>query len=232
MQTKQVLFALALACAAIAPAHAADSDQRFDTSASNLMAVLRETPGANKDDESLKPIGPVRARLPDGREVTIEPSWFSYLGDMHLRLVFDGEKRVQSAGADDLQRLALSPEQALDRAVQNMRARYGPAEAMPWAGGLMQVQAGEPEWNSSFLLDREFWLQQLKQHPEGIVAAVPSRGGLVFAPASDETALTNLKFSAAALFAADERDRVSSALYLFKQGRWSVFQPAQPVPRD
>jgi hypothetical protein len=229
MKPKLALLAVAWACSSCMTALAADTGKEFDTGAANLLAVVRESPGANKTDEALRPVGPIQARLADGREITFEASWFNYLGDLHLRLVFDGERRVQSVVPEDLARLHLSPEQALDRAVRNLRERYGPAEAMPWSGHLMQVRGRAAELNSSFLLDREFWQQQLTQHPEGVVVAVPSRGGLVFAPASDEAALLSLRFSAAALYAANDRERVSSALYLFKGGRWSVFQAPQAV---
>ena len=42
---------------------------------------------------------------------------------------------------------------------------------------------------------------------------------------ADETAVLALRFSAPALYAASRRTRVSSALYLFQDGRWSLFQP-------
>ena len=219
------LLALAGGAGAVAP-----QTEQFELSEGNLLVVLRESPGANKQDEALSPFGPIAARLPDGRDVEFEASWFQYLGDMHLRLVFDGRQQVQSASPADLDRLALSPEQALHRAVRNLRARYGKPVAEPWAGGLMQVRCAAPDLNSSYFLDREFWQDQLRRHPQGVVAAVPRRGGLVFAPAGDEAALTSLRFSAAALYAGNERTRLSSALYLFKDGRWSVFQPArQPL---
>jgi hypothetical protein len=220
-------FGVALACAcAFLPAWAA---QNFDTSEGNLLVVLRETPGTNKQDEQLRPYGKVRGKLADGREVEFDTSWFAYLGDIHLRLVFDGERQVQSASPEDLQRLQLTPEQALARAVHNLRQRYGAPVAQPWGGGLMEVRGNAQELNSSYLLDRSFWEGLLREHPQGVVAAVPRRGGLVFAPVDDDVALTNLRFSAAALYAQDERSRVSSALYLFKDGRWSVYQPPQAL---
>ena len=205
--------------------HAAEE---FDTSAGNLLAVLRETPGANKQDEALRPIGPVRAKLPDGREVEIDASWFELLGDMHVRLVFDGDQRLQTASPGDLQRLQLSPEEAVAQAVENLRRRYGTPVAKPWSGGLMRVEGAAYSLNSSYFLDREFWQAQLREHPEGLVVSAPQRGGLVFAPASDGAALVSLQFSAAALYAQDDRTRLSAALYLFKDGRWSVYQPARP----
>ena len=219
--------------AAISGAYAAESAreaEEFEVSAANLLVVLRETPGANKQDESLKPFGKISARGVDGREYEFEASWFQYLGDMHLRLVFDGQRRVQSALPHDLQRLRLSPEEALDQAVDNLRRRYGQPVAEPWTGGLMQVHGEAPELASSYFLDRAFWQEQLRQSPAGVVAAVPDRGGLVFARADDEPAIGVLRFSAAALFAGNDSTRISSGLYLFKDGRWSVYQPPQKTP--
>lgn len=224
------------ACALLAGvtgALAADSarDDEFEVTPSNLLVVLRESPGSNKQDETLTPFGKISARMADGREVEFEASWFQYLGDMHLRLVFDGDQRVQSASPEDLERLRLSPEEALRQAVDNLRRRYGTPVAEPWSGGLMQVHGNAPELDSSYFLDRRFWQEQLRQSPAGVVAAVPRRGGLVFARADDDTAVATLRFSAAALFASNEATRISSGLYLFKDGHWSVFQPPQP-PND
>lgn len=223
------LAALALAASA-ACAGDAQGNEAFDVNASNLLVVLRETPGANKQEESLQPFGKIAAKLPDGRTVEFEASWFQYLGDIHLRLVFDGEQKVQSALPGDLQKLHLSPEQALARAVDNLRSRYGTPVAEPWSGGLMLVHGKSPDLDSSYFLDRQFWLDTVRDYPQGVVAAVPRRGELVFARADDEMAVTSLKFSAAALYAGDDAARVSSALYLFKDGRWSVYQAAQRQP--
>lgn len=225
---RSLYFAGTLLAACAAPAAARDTDL-FDVSEANLLVVLRESPGANKQDESLRPFGKISARMPDGREVEFEASWFQYLGDMHLRLVFDGERRVQSALPEDLLRLSLTPEEALMRAVGNLRRRYGRPVAEPWSGGLMQVHGNAPELDSSYFLDRDFWQEQLRRYPAGVVAAVPGRGGLVFARADDESAVATLRFSAAALFASSDQTRISSGLYLFKDGRWSVFQPPQPA---
>lgn len=79
-------WSLLLAAMAGAPAASAGTgDEAFELSAANLLVVLRETPGANKQDEDLLPFGKIGARLPDGRDIEFEASWFQYLGDMHLR---------------------------------------------------------------------------------------------------------------------------------------------------
>ncbi|HSI53497.1 MAG: hypothetical protein ACAH21_11685 [Ramlibacter sp.] len=207
---------------------AAQTPDSVDTSAGNLLVVLRETRGENQQEDSLKPFGKVRAVLPDGREIELDTSWYKYLGDMHIRLVFDAGQSMQSASSEDLKRLRLNPEEALKVAVANLRRVYGAPLAQRWSGSLMQVQGESEDLNSSYFLDREFWQGLASQHPEGVVAAVPRRGGLVYAPLSDEDGVAALRFSAAALYAGGPGTRLSSALYLFKEGRWSVFQP----PKD
>ena len=219
----------ALACAAILalPAFAAHIDEHFETGVQDLLVVLRESQGENKQDESLQPFGSLRATMPDGREIELETSWYRYLGDMHIRLVFNGKQSLQSASPADLSRLKLSPDEALKVAVANLRRVYGSPAVLPWSGGLMQVQGNAPDFTSSYFLDREFWHGLLGRYPEGVVVAVPRRGGLVYAPAADLDAVAALRFSAAALYAGGAGARLSSALYLFKDDHWSVFQPPQ-----
>jgi hypothetical protein len=218
---------LLFACACMATAPRAADDPPIDTGAGNLLVVLRESRGSNKQDETLRPFGKMRGVLPNGQEVDLDISWYKYLGDMHIRLVFDGGQTMQSASSEDLERLRLSPEEALKLAIANLRRVYGAPAPQPWSGGLMQVQSGATDLNSSYFLDREFWRELQASHPEGLVVAVPRRGGLVYAPASDEAAVSDLRFSAAALYAGGPGARLSSALYLFKDGHWSVFQPPQ-----
>jgi hypothetical protein len=218
---------LALACLASTAGAFAQQDQVFDTGAPNLLVVLRESLGENKQDESLQPYGKVTARMPDGRRIEFETSWYQYLGDMHIRLVFDGGQTMQSATPEDLARLQLTPEAALKTAVANLRRKYGAPDIHAWGAGLTQVEASSADLTSSYFLDRDFWLHLQARNPEGLVVAVPRRGGLVYASASDEAAVANLRFSAAALYAGGPGTRLSSALYLFKDGRWSVFQAPQ-----
>lgn len=219
---------LTLACGVLSALPAASQEaESFDTSAHNLLVVLRESHGENKQDESLQPFGKVRARMPDGSNIEFDTSWYQYLGDMHIRLVFDGPQSMQSASPEDLSRLRLSPEEALNLAIANLRRVYGAPAVVPWSGGLMQVQGASADLTSSYFLDRDFWQALQGRHPEGLVVAVPRRGGLVYAPVTDEAAVSSLRFSAAALYAGGPGARLSSALYLFKDGQWSVFQPPQ-----
>ena len=88
----------------------------------------------------------------------------------------------------------------------------------------MEVAGKSPDLDSSYFLDRDFWRGLLKQHPDGLVVAVPKRGGLLYAPVSDSRAVATLRKGVGYLYTSSERLRVSAALYLFKDDKWTVFQ--------
>lgn len=190
---------------------------------SHLMVVLRETIGADKRDESLKSIGKVSAQLPDGRQIELEPAWYEYLGDMQIRFIYDSDTSMRNLMLDEFKQLNLSPEQALDIAIKNIKQTYGEPQASPW-NSLMLVEGKSPDLDSSYFLDKEFWLAQSKKYPEGLVAIVPKRGGLLFAPLTDKKALQSMHANVGMLYETSKEMRISSAIYLFKNGTWSVLQ--------
>jgi hypothetical protein len=195
---------------------------------STLMVVLREMEGANKKDAELRPVGKATATI-DGKGVEIIPAWFSLIGDMHIRFVYDSPATMRGLSEEDLKGLHLSPDQALRVAVQNIKRTYGKPHYRPWEGGLFIVEGDSPDLDSSYFLDLEFWQDLLRVHPEGLVVGVPKRGGLLFVPASDIAAVNNFRRGIAPLFSTSENMRISSALYLFNDKGWSVFQDPQPT---
>jgi hypothetical protein len=205
---------------------AAQTPHPFDDSASNLMVVLRESIGANKPDEGLVPTGKTKARLGDGKEIDFDPGWYSYIGDMHVRFVFDTPTSMPNASPQDLVRLKLTPEAALELAIKNIRHVYGEPKVSPW-NDLIQVQGQSPDLDSSYFLDRGFWNELLKQHPEGLVAIVAKRGGLLYSPLSNQKAVEGMRKAVSYLHSISENMRISSGLYLFKGDKWFVFQAPQ-----
>jgi uncharacterized protein YtpQ (UPF0354 family) len=170
-------------------------------------------------------MGKFTAKLPDGKEIELEMASWEFIGDTHIRFVFDGPQTMINATPQDLERLNIkSVEEALVLALANIKRVYGEPVAKPWEGGLIQVQGKSPDLNSSYFLDREFWNGLLKKYPEGLVVSVPERGGLLYAPLSDTKSVDDLKASVGRLYASSQRLRVSSALFMFKDGKWSVFQ--------
>jgi hypothetical protein len=189
----------------------------------NLMIVLREQQGPNKLDETLQPVGQLYAKS-GGEDIRMDLAWYRYLGDMQIRFVFEGPKSFKNATAEEFARLHLTPEEAVERALANIKRVYGEPRTEPWVGGLTQVLGESPDLDSSYFLDRGFWRNLLAQHPEGLVVGVPKRGGLVFAAASDTETVDGMRRGIGYLYRSSEDSRISSALYLLKDDRWSVFQ--------
>jgi len=134
---------------------------------------------------------------------------------------------MRNAVPQDLEKLGLSSvEDALQLAVANIKRVYGEPASAPWDGGLMQVKGKSPDLDSSYFLDRAYWQTLLKNYPEGIVVAVPKRGGLLYVPISDAKTVERLRRAVSQLHISSGWARVSGALFLFKDGRWSVLQPA------
>lgn len=212
---------------ATAQAVAAQPAPSFDNSAANLMVVLRESIGANQREEALTPMGKAKATLPDGTAIEIDTAWYGYIGDMHVRFVFDTPTSMPNATPDDLKRLGLTPEAALRLAVANIARVYGAPKATPWRD-LMEVSGASPDLDSSYFLDHAFWSRLLQQHPDGIVALVVKRGVLLYSPLSNTAAVEGMRKTVVPLHVTSQQLRISSALYLFKDGKWSVFQDPAP----
>ncbi|HTD02601.1 hypothetical protein, partial [Undibacterium sp.] len=166
--------------------------------------------------------------VPAERATSSDAGWFDYLGDMQLHFVFDDGKTLRDASAQDLRTFQLTPNQAVRVAVQNIKRVYGEPEIKRGNGGLMLIQGRSADFSGSYLLDREFWQSLLAQAPSGLVVAAPKRGGLLFAPLADAKSVERLRKMIGPLHAGSGRGKLSSGLYLFKDNRWTVFQPPSP----
>lgn len=224
LSVRRLFAALALSLGIGSPSMAQPAAPDPMLSRDKLMVVLREAMGANKPDEALKPTGKLRARMPDGREIEVDMAHYELIGDMQVRFVFDGTRSMRNATPEDLARFGLTPGEALRVAVGNIKRVYGNPRSLPWTGGLMQVKGKSPDLDSSYFLDRAFWTELGSRHPAGVVVAVPKRGGLLYVPAADAETVKQLRKTIASLHSSSGSLRVSSALYLFKDGKWSVFQ--------
>ena len=146
-----------------------------DRSRENLMVVVRESVGANRPDDAFTPIGKGKATLPDGRVIEMELASWDYIGDIHIRFVFDGPQIMINATPQDLSQLGLKGvDEALALAMANIKRVYGEPSAKPWEGGLMQVKGKSPDLDSSYFLDRSYWQSLLKEHPDGLVVPWPN----------------------------------------------------------
>jgi hypothetical protein len=204
---------------------AADSPAMSDRSRDNLMVVVRESIGMNRVEDRLSPTGKMKAKLPDGHEIEIELASWEFIGDTHVRFVFDGPTSMANATPNDLEQLGLSDvESAMAVALKNIKRTYGEPTASLWQDGVYSVEGKSADLNSSYFLDRTYWLGLQKEYPEGIIVGLPKRGALLFAPLTNTRGVEELRKSIGTLHSTSGRLRVSSALFLFKDGTWSVFQ--------
>lgn len=190
----------------------------------DFMLVLREVEGLKKQEFGFKPTGPSSATLSDGTKITVNYAWFDLIGDMHVRFVVDGEASLKNIAAEEFLSFGLSPARAAEVAINNLKKRYGAPKAIPWQDGIMLVAGDSPDLDSSYFLDEAFWNNLLKAHPEGVIVGVPKRGGLIYAPVSNRHAVASLERGIRILYESSGNLRVSSALYLFRNGKWAVYK--------
>ena len=194
-----------------------------------LLFVLRERPGADKADESLAMVDPFEVPLPGGGgTASLAPAWFDLVGDLQLRLVRDTPEWVYTLHASQLADLALDAGQALAIALANFRRLHGPPRVSAWHN-LRRVGGATEDVDHGWFVDRTLWRGLLAEHPDGLVAALPRTHLLVFAPVADSAAVDSMRAGIPGLHAEGGDYRLSSALYLFKDDRWTVFQAAVPV---
>ena len=191
-----------------------------------LLFVLRERPGANKPDESLALVDPFEVPLPGGGgTAALAPAWFDLVGDLQLRLVRDTAEWVYTLHASELGDLKLDADAALAIALANFRRLQGPPSVSAWHN-LRRVGGATEDVDHAWFLDRALWRGLLAEHPGGLVVALPRTDLLVFAPATDAAAVDSMRQGVPGLHAGGGDYRLSGALYLFKDDRWTVFQPA------
>jgi hypothetical protein len=195
----------------------------------SLLPVLRERPGANKTEESLTLADAFDVDLPGGGKATLALARFDLVGDLQLRLVHGQDAAAMVAlPAGELEELGLSAQDGVALALANLRRLHGEPVATPWHN-VQRVGGRAAGLDSGYFLDRAFWRARLGEHPEGLVAAVPRTDLLLFAPAGDAAAVASMRRGIPGLRAGGGDYRLSSALYLFKDDRWSVLQQAVPA---
>lgn len=146
-----------------------------------------------------------------------------YLGDIRLNFRFAGSGR--DALVSDLQRLGITPAQALGLAVLNHKRQYGDASFVPVSDGVSMLKCSDPAVCTTFFLDRRLWKQLLAKYPEGVLVAVPREGSLLFSPAGDPDASRRLRETAARMLNVGGNARVSRNLYRFGSTGWQIASP-------
>jgi hypothetical protein len=176
-----------------------------------LMLQLQPWPGERMARECL--------RVPGQPQDAVS---YGYLGDMQLRLVFDepGLTRPVPVQPADIARLGLTPQKAVAHAAANCKRVNGVPQIAPLDAGVYALRGPHAMYNAAFLLDRPFWKWQLEKFPQGLLAAVPREGAVVFAPAGSATVENELRRQAGQMYAAAGTARISACVYRFDAQGW------------
>lgn len=214
---KLILFFI-VACSASA------EDTQVVTEKSNLMLVVRTSFGANKSNAQLIPTGVQTFQDATGKTHSFEMAHYEYLGDTHIRFVFDSAKTMTNTTSEQFGKFGLTPEEAVEVAIKNIYRDYGQPNVYELENGIYQVQGKSPDFDSSYFLDKALWQQIGSQFQEAVVIAVPARDLLLFAPMNDKKAVHFLGENVRELFSESGRQGVSSALFAYNNGVWKVHQ--------
>jgi hypothetical protein len=175
------------------------------------MVQVQQWPGPRMERECLRP-------PPAGADPTL---CYGYLGDMQLRFRFHeaGQSTAAAARPDDLPKLDLTPQQATALAVRNTLQAGGPPRISPFSASVYTLRGEHVEYTATYLLDRAFWRAQLQKFPQGLLAALPRKGVLMFAAAGEESE-RELAQQAGRMLAAPGNQPVSACMYRFDAQGW------------
>lgn len=190
----------------------------------NLMLVVRTSFGANRPDALLTHTGPQHFTDAEGNTQTINPAHFDYIGDTHIRFVFDSPMTMRNLTYDEFKKMGMSVDEAVALAMKNMYRDYGEPQVYPLEEGGFVIESELPDLNSAYFLDYSLWTNLATHFGSPLLVAVPARDVLLFAPLIDERGVQFLKENVQSLFKEASRYGVSTGLFLFKNDGWQVFQ--------
>jgi len=193
-----------------------------DKSADKLWPLMERSDAGVQRQAELKPIG-----LTGGTNAIAD---FSYVGDIALRLVFQGSSGLTNATFADLQALRYSDALATKVAMDNLM-RLCPPKIDRFDGNLWSVSAPYRCPSVSYLLLDALWVAADRKNANGIVAALPTKDGPIwFVPADDASAVERLATLVKNEQAGALARPLSSLLYLHKAGAWQTFNGAGRSP--
>ncbi len=224
----RMLLKIFIFCVVAFNASADDTQEVINKS--NLMLVVRTSNGANKPDSQLVSTGIQTFQDANGKIHPVELAHYEYLGDTHIRFVFDSVATMTNTTPEQFSQFGFTPEEAVKVAIANIYRDYGQPNVYKLEGGIYQVQGGSPDFDSSYFLDESLWLSIGNNHQEGVVVAVPARDLLLFAPINDKNAVRFLGENVKDLFKESGRLGVSSALFAYSGGIWKVYQSPVSQP--
>ena len=165
---------------AVIPAvHRAAAQESGSRSRDRIVALVRTHKGADAKSRPLQKIEPVAMKAESGEAALAAPLFDHFVGDLHLRHVFDDPKFMIALRGHDLKRLGIARDELVTLAAANFRRLYPKLTVLRPEPSLGVVAHGG-ELEPTVMLDGAFWEKQAAAFGGPLIACAPARDAVVF----------------------------------------------------
>jgi hypothetical protein len=222
---RQALLHMAAGSAALtlapAAARAVESHDPLPRTKDYIVALVRGHPGIDSRTRPIQKIEPV-AFPPDAKSSPDNALVFDhFVGDLHLRYVFDDPSFMLALRVRDLKRLKIKREELPTIVVDNYRRLY-PKLTINWAERWLGVLMNGGELEPCTMLDGGFWQRQERAFGTQLIAVVPSVQEVYFTPGQPQQNVGLLKNLATQQYEKAGKHAVSRTVFAWRGYRWEV----------
>ena len=202
------------------PARAAASKDPLPRTKDYIVALVRSS-AADPKSRPVQKIEPAILK-PDPKSSPDNALVFDhFVGDLHLRYVFDDPQFAVFLHAKDLKRLGVDRAELPALVVTNFRRLYpNLTVAYPDPGLGVVTQGGNLE--PCILLDGAFWQRQEQSMGKELIVTVPSTDEVIFTSREPKQNIELLKHLAVQRYEAAGKRAVSRTVFLWRFYRWQV----------
>lgn len=186
-----------------------------------LVALVRARPNVDPKTRPVQKIEAVPMTPEPGNTVDNLPIFDHFVGELHLRYVFDDERFVQAVRGRDMKRLKLDRKALPALVVENYRKLYPDLSVIQPEPGLAAVIRGG-QLEPVILLDAEFWEEQEKRIGGPLIAAVPERDSVIFTRVEPKQNIELLKHRAVVAYEKAGERALSRTVLAWREKRWEV----------
>lgn len=186
-----------------------------------IVALVRSHPEVNPRSRPVQKIEPVAIKVDPKSAAESSPLFDHFVGDLHLRYVFDDPKFTQFVRGHDLKRLGLDRDELPALVVSNYRRLYPKVTVLHPDPGLGVVSHGG-QLEPCVLLDGAFWERQQKTIGKELIAIVPSSDEVIFTSRDPKQNIELLKHLAVQRYENAGKRAVSRTVLTWRYLRWEV----------
>lgn len=186
-----------------------------------IVALVRSHPQVDPKARPVQKIEPVAMKADPKSVPENAPIFDHFVGDLHLRYVFDDPQFTLFLRGHDLKRLGLDRDELPALVVSNYRRLYPKVTVLHPDPGLGVVAHGG-QLEPCILLDGAFWERQQKAAGQELIAVVPSSDEVIFTSREPKQNIELLKHLAVQRYEKAGKRAVSRTVLAWRYLRWEV----------